>query len=133
MHLARNFKISSMRTTLFFCFRLFHTDFLIFGLELSYVICLCVVSSLLLRSSSFNTSFNRWRFDLPYFLKDYFFQGYGNFEIMAFPVIVHNIFRGTRTLKRWLKGLVLKRASRRNESRLEDIVTAILDEMERWV
>lgn len=71
--------------------------------------------------------------DLPYFLQDYFFQVYGNFEIMAFPVIAHNIFRGIRTLKRWLKGLVLKRASRRNESRLEDIVTAILDEMERWV
>ena len=52
---------------------------------------------------------------------------------MAFPVIVHNIFRGIRTLKRWLKGLALKRASRRNDSRLEDIVTAILDEMERWV
>ena len=68
--------------------------------------------------------------DLPYFLQDNFFPVYGNFEIMAFPVIVHNIFRGTRTLKRWLKGLVLKRASRRNESRLEDIVSAILDEME---
>ena len=130
MHLARNFKYENH---FFFCFRLFHTDFLIFGLELSHVICLCVVSSLLLRSSSFNTSFNGWRLDLPYFLQDYFFQGYGNFEIMAFPVIVHNIFRGIRTLKRWLKGLVLKRASRRYESRLEDIVTAILDEMERWV
>ena len=35
--------------------------------------------------------------------------------------------------ERWPKGLGLKRVNRRNESRLEDIVTAILDEMERSV
>ena len=52
---------------------------------------------------------------------------------MAFLVIVHDIPRGIRTLKRWLKGLGLKRANRRNESRLEDTVAAILDEMERPV
>ena len=41
--------------------------------------------------------------------------------------------RGIRTLKRWLKRLGLKRANRRNESRLEDIVSAIVEEMERSV
>lgn len=131
MHLARNFEISSMRTTFFFCFQLFHTDFLIFGLELSCYLSLCCFKLLPL-IPALTDGANR-NLDLPYFLQDYFFQGYGNFEIMAFPVIVHNIFRGTRTLKRWLKGLVLKRASRRDESRLEDIVSAILDEMEGTV
>ena len=124
-----------MRTTFFFLlsvlshrFPYFRVGIVMLSVFVLFQACYCVLFPL---TPALIGSANR-NLDLPYFLQDYFLQGYGNFEIMAFPVIAHNIFRGIRTLKRWLKGLVLKRASRRNESRLEDIVTAILDEMERW-
>lgn len=44
--------------------------------------------------------------------------------------MMHGVVMGLSTLKRWLRRLGLKRAQRANESSLEDIVSAILTEME---
>ena len=64
---------------------------------------------------------------------NYFHQGYNNYEILAFLSLLHGVVMSLRTLKRWLKRLQLKRASQRNEASLENIVTAILMEMESSV
>ena len=62
-------------------------------------------------------------------ITNYFNQGYNNYEILAFLSLIHGVVISLRTLKRRLKQLRLKRPSRRNESSLEDIVSAILSEM----
>ena len=62
-------------------------------------------------------------------ITNYFNQGYNNYEILAFLSLIHAVVISLRTLKRRLKQLRLKRPSRRNESSLEDIVSAILSEM----
>ena len=66
-------------------------------------------------------------------LRTYILQGYKNAEILGFLAIIHGVVINIRTLKRWLNILGLKRARKGNESRLEDIVTAILKEMEEFV
>lgn len=63
-------------------------------------------------------------------IRAYFLQGYSNYEILRFLAAVHGVTMGLRTVKRWLQKMSLKRANRRNEAPLEDIVAAILDEME---
>lgn len=60
-------------------------------------------------------------------------QGYSNAEILGFIGVIHGIAVGLRTLKRWLSILRLKRQRRGNEAQLEDIVSAILTEMEEYV
>ena len=66
-------------------------------------------------------------------IQDYFVQGFTNSEILGFLSFVHGISLAMRTLKRWLKRMGLKRAKRTNEAPLEDIVFAIIVEMERFV
>ena len=68
--------------------------------------------------------------DLQQIIQDYFMQGYSNFEVLAFLACIHGVPMAMRTLKRRLNRLGLRRANRRNDSCLTDIVTAILDEME---
>ena len=72
-------------------------------------------------------------YDVRVTITDYFNQGYNNYEILAFLSLLHGAVMSLRTLKRWLRRLQLKRPSQRNESSLEDIVSAILMEMERSV
>lgn len=71
--------------------------------------------------------------NLQVLITNYFNQGYNNFEILAFLSLLHGIVMSLRSLKRWLRRWNLKRANRRNEASLEDIVSAILVEMERSV
>ena len=71
--------------------------------------------------------------NVPELIRLYFLQGYSNSEILGFLAIVHGVAIGLRTVKRWLNRLNLRRASGRNEAPLEDIVSAILDEMEGCV
>ena len=66
-------------------------------------------------------------------IRRYFIQGYNNSEILGFLGILHGITIGIRTLKRWLRILGLKRQGRRNQAPLQEIVAAILREMEGYV
>ena len=127
MYLARifqkHFQLSEMN------FLVFRFGFVILSVCVFFQVCYCVLPPYTPALTDGDDG-NR---DLHHILRDYFFQGYSNFEILAFLVVIHGIPRGIRTLKRWLKRLGLKRANRRNESRLEDIVSAIVEEMERSV
>lgn len=69
-------------------------------------------------------------FVLQEVIASYFNQGYTNSEIIGFLAMIHGVVIGLSTLKRWLRRLRLKRAQRANESPLEDIVSAILLEMD---
>ena len=66
-------------------------------------------------------------------LRQYITQGYSNAEILGFLAVIHGIVIGMRTLKRWLKILRLKRHRVVDEAPLEDIVSAILKEMDEYV
>ena len=63
-------------------------------------------------------------------ITSYFNQGLTNAEIVGFLVLRHGIVCSVRTLKRILKRLGLKRAGHNNESLIEHIVGAILEELE---
>ena len=63
-------------------------------------------------------------------VRHYFQQGYRNDEIACFLAVHHGIILCIRTIKRILKRLSLKRASKRNQSPLESIVRAILQEID---
>ena len=62
-------------------------------------------------------------------VRHYFEQGYSNDEIACFLAMHHGIVLCIRTIKRILKRLNLKRASKRNQSPLESIVRAIVQEI----
>ena len=66
-------------------------------------------------------------------LRQYITQGYSNAEILGFLAVIHGIVIGMRTLKHWLKILRLKRHRVVDEAPLEDIVSAILKEMDEYV
>ena len=63
-------------------------------------------------------------------ITSYFNQDLTNTEIVGFLVLRHGIVCSVRTLKRILKRLGLKRAGHNNESLVEHIVGAILEELE---
>lgn len=63
-------------------------------------------------------------------VRRYFSQGFTNAEITGFLALQHGIVLSVRTLKRILQRLGLKRARYNNESPLERIVAAILEELE---
>ncbi|CAB4026887.1 Hypothetical predicted protein, partial [Paramuricea clavata] len=60
----------------------------------------------------------------------HFQQGYSNNEIAVFLALHHGIVLCVRTIKRILKRLNLKRASKRNHSSVESIIRAILRELD---
>ena len=60
----------------------------------------------------------------------YFVQGFTNAEIVGFLLLQHGIICSVRTVKRILRRLRLKRAGRNNESPIEHIVFAIVEELE---
>ena len=66
-------------------------------------------------------------------ITSYFLQGYTNAEIASFLALHHGIILSVRTVKRILKHLRLRRAKRNNESPLEQIVSVILEELEKFV
>ena len=57
-------------------------------------------------------------------------QGFTNAEIVGFLLLQHGIICSVRTVKRILRRLRLKRAGRNNESPIEHIVFAIVEELE---
>ena len=61
-------------------------------------------------------------------IRQYFQQNYTNKEIACFLAVQHGIVLCVRTIKRVLKRLNLKRASKRHQSPVELIIQAILDE-----
>ena len=63
-------------------------------------------------------------------IRNYFLQGFTNAEIVGFLALQHGHILSVRTLKRTLHRMRWKRATRDNESPLEQIVSAILDELE---
>ena len=63
-------------------------------------------------------------------VRHYFEQGYSNDEIACFLAMHHGIVLCIRTIKRILKRLNLKRATKRNQSPLESIVRAIVQEID---
>ena len=63
-------------------------------------------------------------------VRRYFSQGFTNAEITGFLALQHGIVLSVRTLKRILQRLELTRARYNNESPLERIVAAILEELE---
>ena len=69
-------------------------------------------------------------FVLQEVILSYFNQGYTNTGIVGFLAMIHGVVIGLSTLKRWLRRLGLKRAHRENETLLEDIVSAILLEID---
>ena len=71
--------------------------------------------------------------DIVAIITDYFKQGYSNAEILGFLGLIHGVAIGMRTLKRWLNVLGLKRQRRGEEAQLEEIVSAILKEMNEYV
>ena len=66
-------------------------------------------------------------------IRAYFMQALTNAEILGLVAIVHNYVISMRTLKRWLKRIGLKRPKWNTESSLEEIVAAILKEMDGYV
>ena len=60
----------------------------------------------------------------------YFVQGFTNAEIVGFLLLQHGIICSVRTVKRILRRLRLKRSGRNNESPIEHIVFAIVEELE---
>jgi len=68
--------------------------------------------------------------DRETFIRNYFRQDFTNAEIAGFLALQHGITVSICTVKRILKRMRLKRGSRDNESRLEQIVSAILEELE---
>ena len=63
-------------------------------------------------------------------ISSYFSRGFTNAEIACFLALHHGIILSVRTVKRILKRLRLRRAKCTNESPLEQIVFAILEELE---
>lgn len=63
-------------------------------------------------------------------VRRYFSGGFTNAEITGFLALQHGIVLSVRTLKRILQRLGLTRARYNNESPLERIVAAILEELE---
>lgn len=63
-------------------------------------------------------------------ISSYFLQVFTNAEIAGFLALQHGIILSVRTVKRILKRLRLRRAKCNNESPLEQIVAAILEELE---
>ena len=63
-------------------------------------------------------------------IRSYFLQGFTNAEIGGFLALQHGIILSVRTVKRILKRLRLRRAGRNSESPLEQIVFAIVQELE---
>ena len=66
-------------------------------------------------------------------LRQYITQGYSNAEILGFLAVIHGVVIRMLTLKPWLKILRLKRHRVVDEAPLEDIVSAILKEMDEYV
>lgn len=63
-------------------------------------------------------------------IRSYFIQGFTNTEIAGFLALQHGVILSVRTVKRILKRMGLRRASVTNESPIEQIVRAILEELE---
>lgn len=63
-------------------------------------------------------------------ISSYFFQGFTNAEIACLLALQHGVVLSVRSVKRILKRLTLRRAGRNSESSLEQIVSAILEELE---
>ena len=63
-------------------------------------------------------------------IRSYFLQGFTNAEIGGFLALQHGIILCVRTVKWILKRLRLRRAGRNSESPLEQIVFAIVEELE---
>lgn len=63
-------------------------------------------------------------------ISNYFGQGFTDKEIAAFLALQHGIILSVRTIKRILKRMGLRRSNATNESAIEQIVSAILEEME---
>jgi len=63
-------------------------------------------------------------------IRSYFLQGFTNAEIGGFLALQHGIILSVQTVKRILKCLRLRRAGRNSESPLEQIVFAIVEELE---
>lgn len=68
--------------------------------------------------------------DREQLIRNYFLQDFTNIEIVGFLALQHGITISVRTVKRILHRMRLKRACLANESALEQIVSAILDELE---
>ena len=66
-------------------------------------------------------------------LRQYITQGYSNAEILGFLAVIHGVVIGMLTLKRWLNILGLKRHRVVDEAPLEDIVSALLKEMDEYM
>ena len=62
--------------------------------------------------------------------RGYFVQGFTNAEIVDFLLLQHGIVCSVSTVKRILRRLRLKRAGCNNESPIEHIVFAIVEELE---
>ena len=63
-------------------------------------------------------------------IRNYFLQGFTNAEIGGFLALQHGIILSVRTVKGILKRLTLSKARRNSESPLEQIVFAIVEELE---
>ena len=63
-------------------------------------------------------------------ISNYFHQGYTNNEIAGFLALQHGIVLSVRTIKRILRRMGLRRVTHTNESPVEEIVRAILEELE---
>ena len=69
-------------------------------------------------------------FDRENLIRSYFSQGYTNSEIVGFLALQHGVIVSVRTVKRILQRMGLKRASVNNESPIELLVNAIVEELE---
>ena len=63
-------------------------------------------------------------------IRGYFMQGFTNVEIVGFLLLPHGIVCLVRNVKQILQRLRLKRAGRNNESPIEHMVFAIVEELE---
>ena len=63
-------------------------------------------------------------------IRNYFERGYTNNEITVFLALQHGIMFSVRTVKRILKRMGLRRVTATNESPIDQIVSAVLEELE---
>ena len=68
--------------------------------------------------------------DREHLIRNYFLQDFTNIEIVGFLALQHGVTISVRTVKRILNRMKLKRACLANESALEQIVSAVLNELE---
>ena len=68
--------------------------------------------------------------DREHLIRTYFLQDFTNVEIVRLLALRHGITISVRTVKRILNRMRLKQVCRGNESPLEQIVSAILEELE---